>query len=70
MIGKALQPKPKMMFKDKKQALKHLKSNGKYNKQGELVLDEGIHTMNYKLITADDVAARTTSIIQINKHNN
>lgn len=61
---------PKMIFKDKSEALNHLKSNGKYNKDGELVLNQGIHTMNYKLITADNVAARTTTTVQINKFNN
>jgi len=70
MIGTALIPKPKMIFKSKKEAIKYLKSNGKYNKDGELVLPEGIYTMNYKLITADEVAARTTTRVQTNKFNN
>lgn len=70
MIGEALKPKPKMIFKTKQEALNHLKSNGRYNKQGELVLNEGIHTMNYKLIKADDVAARTTTDLSLTKYIN
>ena len=66
MAGEALQPKPKMLFKSRKEALNHLRANGKYNKDGELVLDPHIKTMNYKLIEPDEVSNIVSRYVSIN----
>ena len=34
-------------FKSNKQAIKYLRANGKYNSNKELVLNEGVKTLNY-----------------------
>jgi hypothetical protein len=34
-------------FKKNSEALEYLRENGKYNTKGELVLNEGIKTLNY-----------------------
>lgn len=40
-------------FKSNKQALKHLRENGKYNADNELVVNEGITLLNYTKTTED-----------------
>lgn len=40
-------------FKSNKEALKHLKENGKYNANHELVVKEGVTLLNYTRTTED-----------------
>jgi len=45
-------------FKSNKEAIKHLRANGKYNSNNELVLNEGVKTLLYPNTNQDKVSLK------------
>lgn len=51
-------------FKSNKEANKYLKANGKYNSKNELVLKEGIKTLQYPDTTEEGISLKLELNVQ------